>query len=110
MDTETKAEVPQQLNTVRLHEIVSSKLVAIGYERSTETLAIKFPPRPGEVEGPIYNYFGFPVEQWEAFQSAESKGSFFYKSIKGRYDFQRIEPITGEKKVVVERDEPPKEA
>lgn len=39
--------------------------------------------------GKIYIHKGMPIEVWEEFISAKSKGSYYAKNIRGKY---RLEP------------------
>lgn len=71
------SEVPQ----IRLEEVVSSQVAAIGHDPATNTLAVRFPgyeDRPGN----LYHYANFNAEQFAEFCAAESIGSFFIKQIK----------------------------
>ena len=65
--------------------IESTNLHEIGYDAETQTLYIRFDG------GGFYSYEEVPADVWEAFESASSKGRFFYKAIKGRYNFTKIE-------------------
>jgi hypothetical protein len=65
--------------------VESSNIWQIGYDAENKTLYIKFN------KGGLYSYEDVPVDVWEAFDSSSSKGQFFYKAIKGRFDFTKIE-------------------
>ena len=65
--------------------VESSNIWQIGYDADEKKLYICFN------EGGTYTYDDFPPEMWEEFQKASSKGKFFYKAIKGRYDFSKVE-------------------
>ena len=64
----------------------SSMLASIGYDEENKTLEVEF------VNGPVYQYFEFPKEEYDNFlelkDNDESLGSFFNKNIKaGGYRF-----------------------
>lgn len=61
--------------------VTSSQISAIGHDPATNTLAIQFSGKDGGT-GPTYHYDNFTVEDFVAFQTAESLGSHFYKNIK----------------------------
>lgn len=65
--------------------IESTNIWQIGYDAEEQKLYIKFN------KGGLYSYNEVPADVWEAFESASSKGQFFYKAIKGRFDFTKIE-------------------
>lgn len=71
-------------NQIELHPVVSSQIAAIGYDATTQTLAIQF-MRKGLAAG-IYNYGNVPQELYTRFDAAESKGKFFGEFIKGVKD------------------------
>jgi lysyl-tRNA synthetase, class II len=64
----------------------SSQIEAIGYAPAYHTLAVQF-----KSSGAVYHYFAVPIEIWDGFQAAESKGKYFGKVIKGYYEYQRQE-------------------
>lgn len=43
------------------------------------------------LSGVRYRYPGVPKEVWDAFQEAESKGSYFYRNIRRYYVGEKIE-------------------
>lgn len=55
-----------------------------GYEQPQDVLRLVF------ASGRSYDYFGVAREIYDAFLSAESKGAFFHKNIKGRYKEARV--------------------
>lgn len=77
---------------IALASVVSSQLAGFGYDGETNTLAIHFNPKAGDEQGPLYHYFGVPQGVFNALQGSDSKGTFFYAHIKGKYDYQKIEP------------------
>lgn len=56
--------------------VVSSNLLAIGYEGDTATLGVQFK------NGTEYHYFGVPQESFDAFLAAGSKGTYLDQNIK----------------------------
>ena len=65
--------------------IESTNIWQIGYDAEKQKLYIRFN------KGGLYSYEEFPPETWEEFQTTDSKGRFFYKAIKGRFNFTKIE-------------------
>lgn len=76
------AAAPPRIDRVA---VASSSLVSIGFAREARTLEIEFR------SGSIYRYIGVPVRVFEELKKAESKGRYFAQSIRGKYEFQRIE-------------------
>ncbi len=64
--------------------VSSSNIASVGYDVETQTLEVEF------LHGGIYQYFGVPVEIYEAFMGASSHGQFFHYNIKNHYPFARI--------------------
>lgn len=69
--------VPQ----VTMTPVESSQIHSIGHDQATNTLAIRFKGKAGP--GSLYHYPNFTVEQFAAFQAAESKGKHFGAHIRG---------------------------
>ena len=57
----------------------SRAIIAIGYDPDTSRMKIAF------TKGKTYTYCRVPHELFEAFLKASSKGKFYSKYIKGRY-------------------------
>jgi hypothetical protein len=57
----------------------SSAIISTGYNRSTQTLYIKF------ASNSVYRYFGVPADVFEAFLEAPSHGRFGHQHIFKRY-------------------------
>ena len=72
-----------------LTPIESSQLESVAHDPTTNTLFIRFKSSP---EGVVYSYAEFPAEKFAEFMAAPSQGSFFYKNIKGKYEFTRHVP------------------
>lgn len=66
--------------SIPLTPVTSSQISAIGYDESSNTLAIQF-KRNGQPDS-IYHYANFTREDFIRFASAPSIGSYFYANIK----------------------------
>ena len=64
--------------------VESSNLAGIGYNRSARVLEIEFR------SGAVYRYREVPAEIYEGLLNAESKGGYFIRQIRGRYEFRRM--------------------
>lgn len=73
-----------------LQNCKSSQIAAFGYDAGKQTLAIRFN------SGGLYHYSNVPSEVFDQMQQAESVGSFFYRNVKGKFEYQRLVfvPIT----------------
>lgn len=60
-------------------------LCGAGYDAATETLELEFKSRKDGEPNKLYHYAKFPQAEWESFNRALSKGSFFLKFIKPTY-------------------------
>lgn len=63
--------------------VTSSNIASIGYDPDSLTLEIEFK------NGSIYQYFDVPQNVFDAFRTADSKGSFLASQIKGNFRFAR---------------------
>ena len=54
-----------------MHQVTSSAIRSLGYNQQTRTLQIEF------TSGAVYEYPNVPWSLYEAFDRAESKGTFF---------------------------------
>jgi len=61
--------------------VVSSMIEAIWYSEDAERLSVRFK------SGKEYDYLDVPVELYQEFLSAPSKGKFFNKHVKGQYAY-----------------------
>lgn len=66
----------------------SSSLVSIGFAREARILEIQFR------SGAIYRYLKVPPMVFEELKKAESKGRYFAQSIRGKYQFYRMEAVS----------------
>lgn len=62
----------------------SSNIQILRYNSDTSTLEVTFH------SGGVYQYFDLPLHVWNNFKTAESKGSFLNKYIKGYYRYSRV--------------------
>ena len=72
---------------VRIERVTvdSSSLASVGFAREVKVLEIEFR------SGAVYRYLGVPLTVFEGLKKAESKGHYFTKSIRGKYEFCRVE-------------------
>jgi hypothetical protein len=76
---------------MRVAAVESSTLAAVGYDASAGLLPLEFSSRA------VYHYSGVPAAGHEALLNAASKGSFFNRSIRGRFPYRRVsEPSTAQ--------------
>lgn len=62
----------------------SSNISEFRFDKNTDTMQIDF------VSGSSYEYYNVSPATNRAFQAAGSKGSFFARSIKGKYPYEQI--------------------
>ena len=62
----------------------SSNIEAAGYNPETKTLRVRFKG------GSVYDHHDFPADAHDAFMSADSKGSHYHSTIKGKYKFTKV--------------------
>ena len=65
--------------------VESSSLVSIGFAREARVLEIEFR------SGAIYRYLAVPPKVFDGLKKAESKGRYFAQTIRGKFEFQRVE-------------------
>ncbi|MFB5946487.1 KTSC domain-containing protein [Albibacterium profundi] len=63
----------------------SSVIDTISYDQSNAILKIRFQ------SGSVYEYMDVKKETYDAMRAAFSKGTFFNRHIKDKYEFSRIE-------------------
>jgi hypothetical protein len=64
----------------------SSAVRNIDYDEATETLWVTFVPT-----GKRYAYRRVPLDVYDAFRSASSKGTYFNRHIRDRFDYDLVE-------------------
>jgi len=70
---------------VFMESVDSSVIKEIGYDKHNKELFITF------VNGSEYAYFGVSDYMYNRFLLAESKGTFFNKKIKNKYEYEKEE-------------------
>jgi hypothetical protein len=64
----------------------STVIADMDYDPRHRTLSIRFRP-----SGRRYEYFGVPLEEYDALRHARSKGQFFNRHIRDQYDCALVE-------------------
>lgn len=77
--------VKRNISKAVLLAVASSQIAAIGYTETDQVLTIQFPSK-GDKPAGVYQYANFPLEKFNEFQAAESKGKFFGANIKSSPD------------------------
>jgi hypothetical protein len=70
---------------VRRNTVNSTNLTSVGYNRESRVLEVEFHA------GSVYRYRDVPPQVFEALIRAESKGRYFTRQIRGRYEFRRLQ-------------------
>ncbi len=78
---EKKAEAEEAVN---LQKVESSLIDSVGYDPATEDLTIVFVG-----SGDTYVYHKVPEKVYKKLMAADSKGKFFTKNIKEKYEFTK---------------------
>jgi hypothetical protein len=63
----------------------SSVIITAHYDKDTRVLKIIFR------SGVVYQYYDVPEEVYLSYMKAKSKGTFLNKSIKGNFEFEKVE-------------------
>lgn len=66
------------------YPVVSSNLMSVGYDPTTETLEVEFS------SGSIYQYANVPQSMYEQLMQADSKGGFLNFHVKDNYPVSRV--------------------
>lgn len=69
---------------MRMIPVVSSNLVAVGYDEETMTLRIQF-------HNGTYDYYNVPPEVYQGLMNAPSHGKYHAAYIKNVYPYRRID-------------------
>lgn len=67
-------------------QVKSSTIKAIGYDEKTGTMIIRF---KGDR---LYHYATVPIELYNNFMVSQSKGKFFHKNIRGKFESPKDNP------------------
>jgi hypothetical protein len=78
----------QSAGQIEREPVESSSLVSIGFDRGARVLEIEFR------SGASYRYLEVPPAVFEEMKKASSKGRFFARFIRGKYEFQRLKNPT----------------
>ena len=65
-------------------DVISSNIDAISYDTDEEKLLVTFKG------GSSYEYFNVPQDVFDQLETAESKGSFMAKNIKGKFEYKKL--------------------
>ena len=76
------AEGPAAAASPALTKVESTLLKQVGYDAATQVLTVTFVDQEG-----TYEYQKVPASVYAQLMAAESKGSFFAKNIKGKFNF-----------------------
>ena len=69
---------------MKLQPVNSSNIEAQGYDERSKTLQVKFK------SGALHEFAAVPVETYNAFLMAPSKGSFFAREIRGKFESRKV--------------------
>jgi hypothetical protein len=75
------------MTTAVMEAIVSSNIESAGYDADAETLHVKFK------NGGLYKYKSVPVQLYKDFMESESKGKFFFKEIRNKFEYDNLTSI-----------------
>ena len=64
--------------------VESTTLATVTYDSNRQVLRLGFQ------SGAVYDYFDVPSDLYQALITAESKGSFFNRNIRGRFNYLRL--------------------
>ncbi|MDO5968222.1 KTSC domain-containing protein [Flavivirga aquimarina] len=70
---------------IKRNRIESSILASIGYDSKTKILEVEL-----KKNKQIRQYHNFPKDEWVEFKDTDSKGLYFLKYIKDKYDELRF--------------------
>ncbi len=69
---------------MKLDPVESSNIEAQGYDARDKLLQIKFK------SGALHEFAAVPAETYSAFMAAPSKGSYFAKEIRGKFESRKV--------------------
>lgn len=64
--------------------VSSSNISSIGYDQESNTLEVEFH------SGAVYQYFDVPLNIYQEFMAADSKGQYFAQHIKGYFRYVKV--------------------
>lgn len=71
-------------NLMNRIKVKSSNVVSVGYDETKKILEVEF------INSDIYRYFNVSKKIYDSFMSAESKGKFIHKYIRGVYKYVKV--------------------
>lgn len=69
---------------MKRESVQSSSIASIGYDEASQTLEIEF------LNGAVYQYFDVPMQIYQEFLAASSKGEYLTQFIKGYYRYSKV--------------------
>lgn len=69
---------------MRVVAVESTTLATVGYDEAGELLQLEFR------SGAVYQYFGVPPAVYGALLEAPSKGQYFNRAIRGRFEYRLV--------------------
>lgn len=75
---------------IEMQAVTSSQPKAIGHDKETNVLRVKFNANDRQPAGAVYDYAGVDEKVFSAFKNAPSIGRFFGQHIRGVYSFNRV--------------------
>jgi len=70
---------------ITMKSVDSSNIQSIGYDKEIKTLVVMFKT------GNAYSYSGVSEEDFQKFDTAQSKGQHFAREIRGKYSAEKVE-------------------
>ena len=81
----TRIALPQEeIGQMEREPVVSSTVLSIGYEPSSETLEVEFQ------RGGVYQYYNVPEPVYQTFMASDSKGAFLQANIRNAFPYSRV--------------------
>ncbi len=69
---------------MKMKGVVSSNIHSIGYNEDTKELHVEF-----KKNSALYVYLNVPKTVFEEFVASSSAGGYFYKNVRGKYEFKK---------------------
>lgn len=69
-----------------VHTLVSTTLAAVAFDASRHCLRLQFR------DGSCYEYTGVPNAVFQALLTAQSKGAFLNRALRGKFPYVRLAP------------------
>ncbi|HOW98530.1 MAG TPA: KTSC domain-containing protein [Kiritimatiellia bacterium] len=81
--SECKKSEKAETTQVDMKKVESSTIDKIGYDAESQTLTVSFD------NGDTYNYKKVPEKTYKALMKAKSKGKYFHKNIKDKFESEK---------------------